>query len=159
MLCGVELVSLGKDTTEMLERARRGPSFHRAYVCVGAVTLQMLSRTHSADSPGWIMDNTGWSLGRHTHEGVRWSGTQMSLSALGRGRFFTASPSLFYKSIKKTHSLWYFTTESLLRNILLETLIWLKCIINPLCFSKRSGYCQHTLSSRCSCNTSLTSVF
>lgn len=62
-----------------------------------AGTLQMVSRTHSADSPGWMMVSTGWSFGRHTHEGVRWSGTHMSLSVLGRGRLFTVPSSLFFK--------------------------------------------------------------
>lgn len=64
---------------------------------LGAVTLQMVSRTHSADSPGWMMVSTGWSFGRHTQEGVRWSGTQMSLSVLGRGRLFTVPSSLFFE--------------------------------------------------------------
>lgn len=58
-------------------------------------TLQMLSRTHSTDSPGLMMVSTGWSFGRHTQDGVRWSGTHMSLSVLGRGRLFTVPSSLF----------------------------------------------------------------
>ncbi len=64
---------------------------------LGAVTLQMVSRTNSADSPGWMMVSTGWSFGRHTQEGVRWSGTQMSLSVLGRGTLFTVPSSLFFE--------------------------------------------------------------
>lgn len=67
------------------------------YLRLGTVTLQMVSRTHNTDSPGWMMVSTGWSFGRHTHEGVRWSGTQMSLSVLGRGRLFTVPSSLFFK--------------------------------------------------------------
>lgn len=62
---------------------------------LSAPTLQMDSRTHSADSPGLMMVSTGWSFGRHTHDGVSCSGTHMSLSALGRARPLTLSSSLF----------------------------------------------------------------
>lgn len=62
-----------------------------------AVTLQMDSRTHSADSPGLMMVNTGWSFGRHTQDGVSWSGTHMSLSVLGRVRPLTFPSSLFFQ--------------------------------------------------------------
>lgn len=65
------------------------------WLILGAVTLQMLSRTHNTDSPGLMMVSTGWSFGRHTQDGVRWSGTHMSLSVLGRGRLFTVPSSLF----------------------------------------------------------------
>lgn len=68
---------------------------------LAAVTLQMVSRTHSTDSPGLMMVSTGWSFGRHTHDGVRWSGTHMSLSVLGRGRLFTVPSSLFFYETEK----------------------------------------------------------
>lgn len=57
----------------------------------------MPSSTHSTDSPGLMMVSTGWSFGRHTQDGVRWSGTHMSLSVLGRGRLFTVPSSLFWE--------------------------------------------------------------
>lgn len=64
---------------------------------LSTLTLQMDSRTHSADSPGLMMVSTGWSFGRHTHDGVSCSGTHMSLSALGRARPLTFSSSLFFE--------------------------------------------------------------
>ena len=57
-------------------------------------TLQMASRAQRADSPGWMVVRTGWSLGRHTQDGVRWSGTQISPSVLGRGRLLRPPSSL-----------------------------------------------------------------
>lgn len=54
----------------------------------------MVSSTHSADSPGWMMLSTGWSLGKHTQDGVTWSGTQTSVSAPGRGTLFPDASSL-----------------------------------------------------------------
>lgn len=62
-----------------------------------SVTLQMVSRAQSVDSPGWMVVSIGRSFGRQTHEGVRWLGTQMSLSVLGCGRLFTVPSSLFFE--------------------------------------------------------------
>lgn len=105
----------------------------RRVIWMEAVTLQMVSKTHSADSPGWMMVSTGWSFGRHTQEGVRWSGTQMSLSVLGRGRLFTVPASLFFKQTHSTAlSVWCFRIF-FLYYILQYNLI--KMLISLLCFN------------------------
>ena len=88
-----------------LKGVKPEPWVRAGHLSPGALTLQMVSSTHSADSPGWMMVSTGWSFGKHTQEGVRWSGTQRSLSVLGRGRLFTVPSSLFFgQRHQKAHS-------------------------------------------------------
>ena len=55
-------------------------------------TLHTASRVSMEVSPGWMMARTGRSLGRHTQEGFRHSGVQISLSGWSWGTLFTELP-------------------------------------------------------------------
>lgn len=53
------------------------------YLCiVYYFTLQIISRTSLAVSPGWMTVKADWLFGRQYHDGVKYSWTQMSESGL-----------------------------------------------------------------------------
>lgn len=48
--------------------------------CFEWPTLQTVFKTSSVVSPGCMTARMGWLFGKHTQEGFRYSGTQISLS-------------------------------------------------------------------------------